>query len=107
MITYSWNINRMYTKPSLNSLTNVIHIVDWSYIGTDEDNNKAYMQMPTPLPEPSDENFIPYNSITKEMVISWLESILNIEDLQQGIINKIENIKNPPLVEIPFPWIVI
>jgi hypothetical protein len=39
------------------------------------------------------------------MVISWLESILNIEDLQQSIIDKIENIKNPPLIEMPFPWI--
>jgi len=59
------------------------------------------------LPEPLEENFTPYNNITEEMVISWLESILNIEDLQQGIIDKIEIIKNPPLIEIPFPWVSI
>ena len=63
--------------------------------------------MPMILPEPSEENFTPYNNITEEMVISWLESILNIEDLQQGIIDKIELIKNPPLIEIPFPWVSI
>jgi hypothetical protein len=59
------------------------------------------------LPEPLEENFTPYNNITEEMVISWLESISNIEELQQGIIDKIEIIKNPPLIEIPFPWVSI
>jgi hypothetical protein len=107
MITYTWNINRIYTKPLLNGLTNVIHTIDWSYIGTDENNNRAHMQMPTLLPESSEENFIPYDNITEEMVISWLESILNVEDLQQEIINKIENIKNPPIIELPFPWVSI
>jgi hypothetical protein len=105
MIIYTWSINEMHIKPSLNGLTNIIHIIDWSYIGTDEDNNTASVGLPITLPEPSEENFIPYNNITKEMVISWLESILNIEDLQQSVIDKIENIKNPPLIEMPFPWI--
>lgn len=107
MITYTWNINKMYTKPLLNGLTNVVHTIDWSYIGTDENNNTASIQVPMILPEPSEENFTPYNNITEEMVISWLESILNIEDLQQGIIDKIELIKNPPIIELPFPWVNI
>ena len=107
MITYTWNIHKIYTKPSLNDLTNVIHMIHWQYIGTDENNNTASIDLPITLPEPSEENFISYNNITEEMVISWLESILNIEDLQQGIVDKIENIKNPPLVEIPFPWVNI
>jgi hypothetical protein len=104
MITYTWDINKIYAKPLSNGLINVIHSIDWSYTGIDENNNTASIQVPITLPEPSDENFIPYDDITEEMVISWLESILNVEDLQQGIIDKIENIKNPPLVEIPFPW---
>lgn len=107
MITYSWNINKIYTKPVLNGLTNVIHTVDWSYTGIDEDNNTAHIQIPTLLPEPLEDNFILYGDITQDMVISWLESILNVEDLQQDIISKLENIKNPPLVELPFPWISI
>ena len=107
MITYTWRINKMYIKPSLNGLTNVIHTVDWDYIGTDENNNKSSVRVPMILPEPLEANFIPYNDITEEMVISWLESISNIEDLQQDIINKIELIKNPPIIELPFPWVSI
>lgn len=107
MITYTWNINKIYTQPLLNGLTNVIHTIDFSYIGTDENNNTSFIQFPTLLPEPLNENFIAYNNITEEMVISWLELILNIEDLQQSIIEKIEIIKNPPIIEIPFPWINI
>ena len=107
MITYTWRINKMYIKPSLNGLINVIHTVDWEYIGTDENNNKSSARIPMILPEPLEENFTPYNNITEEMVISWLESILNIEELQQDIINKIELIKDPPLIELPLPWVNI
>jgi hypothetical protein len=105
MITYTWRINKIHVKPLLNGLTNVIHTVDWDYIGIDENDNTASIRMPMVLPEPLEENFTPYNNITEEMVISWLESISNIEELQQDIIDKIEIIKNPPIIELPFPWV--
>jgi hypothetical protein len=105
MITYTWRINKIHVKPLLNGLTNVIHTVDWDYIGIDENDNTASIRMPMVLPEPLEVNFIPYNDITEEMVISWLESISNIEELQQDIIDKIEIIKNPPIIELPFPWV--
>jgi hypothetical protein len=105
MITYTWRINKIHVRPLLNGLTNIIHTVDWDYVGIDENNNKSSVRVPITLPSPSEENFIPYNDITEEMIISWRGSISNIEDLQQDITNKIELIKNPPIIELPFPWI--
>ncbi len=104
MITYSWNIKSIKVKPSLDDLTNVISEIAWEYIGIDENSNIALISLVTQVSDPNIEDFIPYDQVTKSMVISWLENILDIEALQQGIEAKINNIKNPPLIQVPLPW---
>jgi hypothetical protein len=56
------------------------------------------------MPLPTSEDFIPYNELTQNMVTLWLESVLNISDLQSRVDTQINFIENPPTVSIPLPW---
>jgi len=104
MITYTWNIISLKAKPSLNGLQNVISEIKWEYTGTDEDNNTFSIEMPIQISDPNVEEFVPYGQVTESMVISWLENSLDVEAMQQAIEDKINKIKNPPLVSLPLPW---
>jgi hypothetical protein len=57
------------------------------------------------MPLPTSEDFIPYSELTQNMVVSWLESILDISSLQVRIDTQINFIENPPTVSIPLPWV--
>jgi len=57
----------------------------------------------TELPEPNPENFIDYNDITEETVISWLESLLDIDINNQLVEQGINEKLNPPIIQ-GIPW---
>lgn len=102
--TYSWNIVYIESKPSLNGLTNVASFIKWIYTGIGPEGIEGRIEGETKIPEPQTETFIPYNSLTKEIVVSWLESTLNISDLQTRVDAQINFILNPPTVVLPLPW---
>lgn len=104
--TYSWIINSMEVIPSLDGLTNIVNIINWSYNGVSPTNIQGSISGNSVMPLPSSENFTPYNDLTQEMVISWLESTLDISSLQIRLDTQINLIENPPTVELPLPWSV-
>lgn len=102
--TYNWDINYIEVKPSLDDLTNVVSIVKWTYKGVSPEYINGEITGETTIPSPQSESFIPYNSLTKEIVVSWLENILNVSDLQLRVDTQIDFIINPPTVTLPLPW---
>jgi hypothetical protein len=102
--TYNWDINFIEVKPSLDDLTNVVSIVTWTYNGISPDEIIGKINGETTIPTPQSESFIPYNTLTKEIVVTWLENILNVSDLQLRVDTQINLIKNPPTVKLPLPW---
>jgi len=95
--TYNWRINALDAKIHENDLDNVIYTVHWSFIGQDDSEEPVMASSIGTLgvqynPE---EPFIQYDDLTKEDVVGWLESELDVEAMKQNIDNQIELKKNP------------
>ena len=105
MITYTWDIFKLDCAPSENGLTNVVKTIHWKLTGIDENGITASFNNSYPLPSPSPEAFTDYSILTKETVVGWLESNLDIGYLQTKLTTEIELQYNPPITSLPLPWV--
>ena len=100
-ITYSFKITginklTLYVDENNNRFENVITKIDFYYSGTDEDNITAIYNSSVILPKPSSNDYKNYNSLIESDIISWLETLINPEELtlmQSVISSNIDNIK--------------
>ncbi len=107
-ITYSFKITSVnkllyYADDENNEYTNVISKIDYQYVGTDEDNVTLSYNSSIDLPKPT-SNYINYNDLTEDNVLSWLESLISSDtiSLMQTIISK--NIDNIKTKADKLPW---
>jgi hypothetical protein len=105
MITYTWDIFKLDCAPSENGLTNVVKTIHWKLTGQDENGITASFNNSYPLPSPSPEAFTDYSLLTKETVVGWLESNLDMGYLQTKLTTEIELQYNPPITSLPLPWV--
>lgn len=97
MINFEWQKPVLERKIVDGTLENVIQTVHWRYKGT-EDNISADIYGALSLPSPNAENFIEWEDMTNAEVYGWLETILDMEQLQSQISAQIEDIKNPKVI---------
>ena len=95
MINFEWQKPTLEVELVDGSLENVIKTVHWRYKGTNENEISAEMYGANTLEIPSEENFVPFDELTNEDISKWLESILDIKQMQENIINQIDLIENP------------
>lgn len=107
MITYTWSISKLDCAPSENGLTNIVKIIYWTLTGVDENGVSSSMSNSYPLPEPNPEVFNDYSTLTKETVVGWLESSLDMGYLQTRLANEIASKYNPPITPLPLPWVKV
>ena len=74
MITYNWKIESLDCEINQGELQNVIKNVHWRYIGTSELGNSVDLYGLQSLGLPNEENFIPTDTLTNEIVSAWLEN---------------------------------
>jgi hypothetical protein len=102
-IETKWLISQMDTAPSEDGLTDVVKTVHWRYEGKDgEYTAEVYGAMGCATP--SETDFTAYEDLTYEQVCTWLESGLNVEAMDLNLATQIENLKNPPIVNLPLPF---
>ena len=106
-IIYNWVISQMDEKPQEGSLLDVVTCVHWRRNATIEINGKIYFAdvygaMQCGQPSPTD--FTAYPDLTFEQVCSWLNEGLDVAALDANLYNQIENLVNPPLINLPLPW---
>lgn len=102
---YKWVIpeNGLNVAPSEDGLTDVVVVVHWTRLGQDgEINVSSYGTMGCSTPSSTD--FTAYPDLTFEQVCSWLDAGLNVAAIDAGLNREIEDIKNPPIVNLPLPW---
>jgi hypothetical protein len=98
-----WIISQLDTAPSLDTLTDVVKVVHYRYEGKDgEYTAEIYGAMSCETP--SETDFTAYEDLTYEQVCTWLEAGLNTEAMNENLTTQIENLKNPPIVNLPLPW---
>lgn len=105
-ITYAWEITNLRKANTLNTLENVVVHVRWKKVGTDENGTTGEFTGATPLTAP-DSDFIPYEELTKEQVLGWIQNIV-IGSYEQHVNEQIEKQiikKNDPWVDVTeTPW---
>ena len=103
MSTYNWVINQMDTIPKEGTLLDVVSVIHWSRIATqDEIVVSSYGTMNCTTPSESD--FTAYPDLTQEQVEGWLDAGLDVPTIDANLDKQIENIINPPLIVLPLPW---
>lgn len=103
-----WIISSMETKPQEDGLTDVVVVVNWRRSATTIVDEKEYYTdvygaMGCAAPDPM--AFTPYDQLTFEQVCSWLEANLDVAALDASLDQQIANQKNPPIVQLPLPWV--
>lgn len=107
MIQHYWTILKMDIKPSQEGLLNVVQKVHCRRVASLEQDGKtytadSYMTMHCEPPDPL--SFIPYEQLTFDEVSLWLDSNLNVEQVDALLDVQIENQINPPIIQLPVPW---
>jgi hypothetical protein len=106
MTTYTWTINAMYTvqQPDPDYVVNVL----WTLTGVDGQYT-ASIQGNTLFDSQQADPFIPYNELTQEIVIGWVQSNLGpigIANYEANVQGQIDSMINPPVSpqNTPLPW---
>ena len=103
---YNWifNENSFQCAKSLNGLENVIECIHWQYEAKDGDIAGVIAGCNGFL-APTSEDFIKFEDLTKEQIISWLEAANDVEQLQASAeheLNQIKDADNKQLLAPPF-----
>jgi hypothetical protein len=104
---YKWVISAMNCAVESEGLPNVINVIHWRYNATKVEGDKTYFAETygaSSTAQPNPQNFIPYEDVTEEEVINWLEQILLVEDMQASLEANIALQINPVEVTLPLPW---
>jgi hypothetical protein len=107
MTTFKWVVSQMDTAPSEDGLTDVVKVVHWRYQAEQVDGDKTYnaeVYGAMGCATPSDTDFTAYEDLTYEQVCTWLQAGLNTEAMNKNLATQIENLKNPPIVNLPLPF---
>jgi hypothetical protein len=96
---YTWEISALECKIKEGDLNDVIYTVHWRLGANNGLEDKEEIKTDTYgsliLESPAVVDFVPYDQITKEQVIGWLESKLDVDALKEALNNQINFIVNP------------
>jgi hypothetical protein len=109
--TYTWTINALDVHPIQDTLTDVVYNVHWGITATSdqtdsEGNPYTINTIGTQIVgSPTPDQFIDFDSLTQDDVVSWLESSdMNIEEIKAGLDNTIQDLITPTSVTKNVPW---
>ena len=105
---FSWTISELNCAVESDGLPDVINMIHWRYNATQVDGDKTYFAdtySASSVGQPNPQNFVPYADVTEAEVISWLEQILPVEEMQAGLEANIALQINPVEVTLPLPWL--
>jgi hypothetical protein len=104
MVEFKWIIVQLDTKPQENGLQDVVSLIHWRRNASDGSFiAESYGTMPCETPSSTD--FTAYPNLTQAQVESWLDAGLDVFTIDNGLVNDIDNQKNPPIVTLPLPWL--
>lgn len=102
-IAYNWIVEHMEAYKSAENKENVIFSVSWRIIAGDLITATAYGT--TTIQYDENSYFIPYNQLTKDIVISWVKNVLGEErvaSFEKTLADEI-NLKQNPDTQILIP----
>lgn len=110
-IIYNWNIRELIVEKLKKGQRNVITHVKWQLIATDDiDNIEERISGTTMFQDPDPLNFIEYENLTEQDVVSWIEQEMTsgeqdrLQYKKDILTQKISNKKDPVVVRQKPPW---
>ena len=100
--SYTWSISGLFCYPQLEGQNNVVFNVQWAVNATDGENNIS-MSGTQPITYVADAILIPYEKLTKEMVIEWVHGAMGadqVEAIQAELDLKITALAKPPVINL-------
>lgn len=120
MLTYEWKINSLTKQDNIDlGLNSVVIQVFWERKGTDSTDGVSgtyHSATAFNLNAVDPNNFVPYEELTEELVLGWIETVVNyippddippyITQIDQQIQDQIDRIRLPIYTVGPgsFPW---
>jgi len=106
-MTKTWTIHQLERKSDDGFVVNV----HWRYSMTDTDETGKYYYADTYsvasyIEDPEAEDYIPYEDLTKEIVVGWVIESLGeerMEEIEKSLEDQIQAQKNPPILT-GLPW---
>ena len=105
-VTYIWKIAEIKAYPTLEDKTDVVCTVVWQLVAT-SGNYGSQLQGSIDVPTQNINAFTPYEQLTEEQVLSWVQDTMGPEQVlnyEQGVLDELELMINPPIVNLPLPW---
>ena len=95
-IIYNWEILAMEVVLQQDGLTNVVSNLDWKLKATvDGEKYNAYHIAKQYVSAPNADAFTNYEELTKDQVVGWLESLLDVPQLKENLEEQINLQVNP------------
>jgi len=86
-ITYEWDIQSIDVISEYNESTNVVSRVVWKCTGTDGTNTKEMTGVQDlNISNIDPNNFVPYETVTKEQLIEWVKVWVNVPAVERSLI---------------------
>jgi hypothetical protein len=112
-ITYEWNFNPLQSYPSASGQTDVVFMVHWQLYGStgsleDSTYYAGSVIGAQPVTYSSGSEFIPFNSLTKEIVYNWVTGAMGQDEINmyyQNIENQIQDSITPKIITQQAPWL--
>ena len=105
-IINTWNVLRMDAYPEYEDQTNVVFTVHWDLVAT-KDVYESSLYGSTGIALSNGSTFTPYEDLTIEQVIGWVQSSLGAEQVEvfeTVVANQIQSQIKPTIISPPLPW---
>lgn len=106
MVT-NWVISAMECRVHEDNMDDVVIIVHWRFQANEIHDEKDYFAETygaTSVGMPDPENFTPYDQLTEEQVVGWLEAELDVPAMTASLQENIDLQINPVVVTLPPAW---
>ena len=103
----NWNISNLQSYANYQGYDDVVFKVFWNLTATETANNKTYTVSNndiTVLTLGELQPFTPFDSLTKDQVVSWITGSINYPALTAAMYDNLQQQINAAVVDLPPPW---
>ena len=106
-MTITWKIETLRVARQHAELEDVVISADWRATATDENGLTATCNNTVTFGEPDHDCFLPFLGLAEEDVLRWaFNSGVDKDLVEASLASQIAAQINPPIVNLPGPWLV-
>ena len=93
---YKFTINALDVLKEKDGLQDVVYTTHWTLTATNDNGTTASAIGAKTISDPDPENYTPYDQLTEEIVVGWLQAEgVDSDELKQGLDKEIEEKEKP------------